>query len=161
MNAAHAALRWLQHGSLRLRLLLGTLVWLVAVAVRPALRGVQEHVQQLQDQLVRQLDQLSAAVNMQGHEVRVTAMTAMCAWTPAVGLYWQVDTWAPSEGQFHTVARSRSLWDQALPLPADPGFPGTRRLGHAVLDLQDAKAMRCWRSAARCSCRMPTPRRCG
>jgi hypothetical protein len=33
---------------------------------------------------VRQLDQLSAAVNMQGHEVRVTAMTAMCAWTPAV-----------------------------------------------------------------------------
>ncbi len=29
MNAAHAALRWLQHGSLRLRLLLGTLVWLV------------------------------------------------------------------------------------------------------------------------------------
>jgi hypothetical protein len=39
MNAAHAALRWLQHGSLRLRLLLGTLVWLVlAVAVRPAAR---------------------------------------------------------------------------------------------------------------------------
>jgi hypothetical protein len=37
------------------------------------------------------------------------------------------------------VARSRSLWDQALPLPADPGFPGTRRLGHAVLDLQDAQ----------------------
>ena len=79
MNAAHAALRWLQHGSLRLRLLLGTLVWLVlAVAVAGwGLRGLfQEHVhQQLQDQLVRQLNQLSAAVNLQGHEVRVTAMT--------------------------------------------------------------------------------------
>ena len=144
MNAAHAALRWLQHGSLRLRLLLGTLVWLVlAVAVAGwGLRGLfQEHVhQQLQDQLVRQLNQLSAAVNMQGHEVRVTAMTDEVRLdTPLSGLYWQVDTWAPSEGQFHTVARSRSLWDQALPLPADPGFPGTRRLGHAVLDLQDAQ----------------------
>ncbi|MBP7351723.1 MAG: sensor histidine kinase [Comamonas sp.] len=144
MNAARTALRWLQHGSLRLRLLLGTLVWLVlAVAVAGwGLRGLfQEHVhQQLQDQLVRQLNQLSAAVNMQEREVRVTAMTGDVRLdTPLSGLYWQVDTWAPSEGQFHTVARSRSLWDQALPLPADPGFPGTRRLGHAVLGLQDAQ----------------------
>jgi hypothetical protein len=45
MNAAHAALRWLQHGSLRLRLLLGTLVWLVlAVAVAAwGCAAIQEH----------------------------------------------------------------------------------------------------------------------
>ena len=57
----------LRHGSLRMRLLLGTLIW-IALAIAVAgwgLRGLfHEHVsQQLQDQLVRQLNQLSASVN--------------------------------------------------------------------------------------------------
>ena len=142
--ATRAALHWLQYGSLRARLLLGTLVWLVlAVAVAGwGLRSLfQEHVsQQLQGQLVRQLNQLSAAVNMEGREVRVTPMMGDVRMdTPLSGLYWQVDAWAPRDQKLYTVARSRSLWDQVLPLPAEPGFPGTRRLGHAVLDLHDAQ----------------------
>ena len=140
--------RWpllsLWHGSLRMRLLLGTLVWLVlAMAVAGwGLRSLfQEHVrQQLQDQLVRQLDQLSAAVNVETGQVRVSALAGDARLdTPLSGLYWQVDAWAPGHHQPQAVARSRSLWDQVLPLPADPGFPGTRHQGHAVLELHDAQ----------------------
>ena len=141
---AHRHWLSLWHGSLRMRLLLGTLVWLVlAMAVAGwGLRSLfQEHVhQQLQDQLVRQLDQLSAAVNADAGQVQVSALAGDARLdTPLSGLYWQVDAWAPGQSTPQAVARSRSLWDQVLPLPADPGFPGTRRQGHAVLELHDAQ----------------------
>ncbi|WP_284334696.1 sensor histidine kinase [Comamonas sp. NoAH] len=133
----------LHQGSLRIRLLLGTLAW-IALAIAIAgwgLRGLfEEHInQQLQDQLVRQLDQLSAAVNFtseQRIEVLPMAGDARLS-TPLSGLYWQVDV-LPAQGPAELgIARSRSLWDLVLPLSADTALPGTSRQGYAVLQLQD------------------------
>lgn len=127
--------------SLRLRLLAGTLAWmLLAIAlVGWGLRALfQDHItQQLQAQLLVQLDQLSAAVDWEPAKgVQVAPMAADPRMTePFSGLYWQIDRLgsAPQAG----VARSRSLWDQVLPLPATPadGFPS----GPRVLGLQDAQ----------------------
>jgi signal transduction histidine kinase len=126
--------------SLRLRLLAGTLVWmLVAIALAGwALRALfQDHItRQLQAQLVTQLDQLSAAVQWTaGDGVRVGPMAADTRLSrPLSGLYWQVDQLgaAPQAG----VARSRSLWDQMLALPhSDIGAPH----GDHVLRLSDAQ----------------------
>lgn len=128
-------------GSLRLRLLVGTLAWmLLAIAVVGwGLRALfQDHIsQQLQGQLVMQLDHLSASVdwNPPG-SVSVSPMTADPRLTqPLSGLYWQIDRLgtAPQAG----VARSRSLWDQVLHLPVAPkSYPAS---GHTVLQLQDAQ----------------------
>lgn len=135
----------LRHGSLRTRLLLGTLTW-IALAIAVAgwgLRGLfQDHVhQQLQDQLVRQLDQLSAAVNVNADQhVHVQPMAGDARLsTPLSGLYWQIDV-LPAQGPAQlAAARSRSLWDQALALSANTAFPGTTRKGYAVLQLHDAQ----------------------
>ena len=128
-------------GSLRLRLLAGTLAWmLLAIAlVGWGLRTLfQDHVtQQLQAQLVMQLDHLSASVDwIPPGGVSVSPMTAdpLLA-QPLSGLYWQIDRLgaAPQAG----VARSRSLWDQVLRLPDVPAsYPAS---GHTVLQLQDAQ----------------------
>jgi signal transduction histidine kinase len=128
-------------GSLRLRLLAGTLAWmlLAIVLVGWGLRALfQDHVtQQLQAQLVMQLDQLSASVEWSAPGiVSVTPMAADPRLAqPLSGLYWQIDRLgaAPQAG----VARSRSLWDQVLRLPDAPAsYPAS---GHTVLQLQDAQ----------------------
>ncbi len=128
-------------GSLRLRLLAGTLAWmLLAIAlVGWGLRALfQEHVtQQLQAQLVMQLDQLSASVDWDPPgSVGVGPMAADPRLAqPLSGLYWQIDRLgaAPQAG----VARSRSLWDQVLRLPDAPkSYPAS---GHSVLRLNDAQ----------------------
>ena len=84
-------------GSLRLRLLAGTLAWmlLAIVLVGWGLRGLfQDHVtQQLQAQLVMQLDHLSASVDWvpPGH-VTISPMAADPRLAqPLSGLYWQID----------------------------------------------------------------------
>jgi len=128
-------------GSLRLRLLAGTLAWmlLAIVLVGWGLRGLfQDHVtQQLQAQLVMQLDHLSASVDWvpPGH-VTISPMAADPRLAqPLSGLYWQIDRLgaAPQAG----VARSRSLWDQVLRLPDAPAsYPAG---GYSVLPLQDAQ----------------------
>lgn len=128
-------------GSLRLRLLAGTLTWmlLAIVLVGWGLRGLfQDHVtQQLQAQLVMQLDHLSASVDWvaPGH-VTISPMAADPRLAqPLSGLYWQIDRLgtAPQAG----VARSRSLWDQVLRLPDAPAsYPAG---GYSVLPLQDAQ----------------------
>lgn len=135
----------LRHGSLRKRLLLGTLAWMaLAMAVAGwGLRGLfQEHVnQQLQGELVRQLDQLSASVNLDAAQrVEVLPMAGDARLNaPLSGLYWQVDL-LPEQGPAQLgVLRSRSLWDQVLALPRDTAFPGTTRSGHAVLQLRDSQ----------------------
>lgn len=135
----------LRHGSLRMRLLLGTLIW-IALAIAVAcwgLRGLfHEHVsQQLQDQLVRQLNQLSASVNWSADSnVEVLPLAGDTRFsTPLSGLYWQVDVLPPTGAANVGVVRSRSLWDQQLPLPADTAFPGTTPHGYAVVSLQDAQ----------------------
>ncbi|MDE2414359.1 MAG: sensor histidine kinase [Comamonadaceae bacterium] len=138
-----ASLRLLA-GSLRLRLLAGTLAWmLLSIALTGwALRALfQDHItQQLQAQLVQQLDQLSAAVDWtpQGG----TGVAPMAADPrldqPLSGLYWQIDRLGAMPQS--AVARSRSLWDQSLALPAAPqGYPAR---GYGVLELHDAQGHR-------------------
>ncbi len=128
-------------GSLRLRLLAGTLAWmlLAIVLVGWGLRALfQDHVtQQLQAQLVMQLDHLSASVDwIPPGSVSVNPMAADPRLTqPLSGLYWQIDQLgaAPQAG----VARSRSLWDQVLQLPEAPkSYPTS---GFNVLLLRDAQ----------------------
>lgn len=118
-------------GSLRLRLLAGTLAWmLLAIAlVGWGLRTLfQDHIaQQLQAQLVMQLDHLSASVDWSAPDsVSVSPMAADPRLAqPLSGLYWQIDRLgaAPQAG----VARSRSLWDQVLRLPDAPrSYPASR-----------------------------------
>jgi hypothetical protein len=128
-------------GSLRLRLLAGTLAWIVlAVALAGwGLRTLfQEHItQQLQAQLLLQLNQLSAAVDWtpdKGVTVAPMAGDARLE-QPLSGLYWQVDEGGARPRA--AVARSRSLWDQALSLPPPPAqYPAA---GYGVLHLQDAQ----------------------
>lgn len=128
-------------GSLRLRLLAGTLAWmLLAIAVVGwGLRTLfQDHVtQQLQAQLVMQLDHLSASVDWtQPGSVSVSPMAADPRLAqPLSGLYWQIDQLgaAPQAG----AARSRSLWDQVLRFPEAPtSYPTS---GFNVLLLRDAQ----------------------
>lgn len=128
-------------GSLRLRLLAGTLAWmLVSIALAGwALRALfQDHItQQLQAQLVAQLNQLSAAVEWTprgGTTVAPMVADARLA-QPLSGLYWQVNRLGPAPQT--AVARSRSLWDQVLTLPALPGTDTTR--GDLMLQLRDAQ----------------------
>jgi signal transduction histidine kinase len=128
-------------GSLRLRLLAGTLAWmLLSVALAGwALRALfQDHItQQLQAQLVAQLDQLSAAVDWSPQDGAIVApMVADPRLAqPLSGLYWQIDRLG-AEPQA-AVARSRSLWDQVLALPSAPeGYPAS---GHRALQLRDAQ----------------------
>ena len=128
-------------GSLRLRLLAGTLTW-VALAIALAawgLRGLfQEHItQQLQAQLVMQLNHLSAAVDWAPpDQVSIGPMVADARLDqPLSGLYWQVDELGAAPRT--ALARSRSLWDQVLQLPPAPtGYPAQ---GYRVLALRDAQ----------------------
>ncbi|HOL36319.1 MAG TPA: sensor histidine kinase [Rubrivivax sp.] len=128
-------------GSLRLRLLAGTLAWMlltIAVAAWGLRSLFAEHVtQQLQGQLVTQLDQLSAAVGVAGDgavEVAPMAGDPRLA-RPLSGLYWQVDRLGARP--LVAAARSRSLWDQALQLPAVSGaLPAT---GYRVLRWHDGQ----------------------
>ena len=130
-----------RQGSLRLRLLAGTLAWMLVtiVLVGWGLRGLfEDHItQQLQAQLVVQLDQLSAAVEWTPERgVTVPPLAGDPRLNePLSGLYWQVDQLgaAPQAG----VVRSRSLWDQTLPLPSLTGpSPGP---GDHVLQLDGAR----------------------
>lgn len=109
-------------GSLRLRLLAGTLAWmLLTIALAGwGLRALfQDHItQQLQTQLVMQLNHLSGAVDWAPDgRVSLAPMGADARLgQPLSGLYWQIDRLGtqPQAG----VARSRSLWDQTLTIPA-------------------------------------------
>ena len=128
-------------GSLRLRLLAGTLAWVVVAIALAAwgLRGLfQDHItQQLQAELAAQLDRLSAAVDRTPDgQVSVGPMAADARLDqPLSGLYWQVDELGKAPRT--AVARSRSLWDQVLRLPPAPtGYPAQ---GYRVLHLRDAQ----------------------
>lgn len=127
--------------SLRLRLLAGTLAWmLLSIALAGwALRALfQDHItQQLQAQLVVQLDQLSAAVDWtpQGGASAAPLAADPRLAQPLSGLYWQIDRLGANPQA--ALARSRSLWDQALALPPTPAAYPAR--GHRVFTLHDAQ----------------------
>lgn len=109
-------------GSLRFRLLAGSLVWILAALT---LSGFfladlfREHVAaRLHAELRVQLDQLTANVEF-GDELSPRLLSVLSdprLQKPYSGLYWQVD----GEGA-HGIGllRSRSLWDTVLTVPAD------------------------------------------
>lgn len=115
-------------GSLRLRLLAGTLAWIllsVALAGWGLASLFRQHItQQLQAELTLHLNQLTAAVNIgpDGRPVVAPPLSDPRLEQPLSGLYWQIDR-LPEDGRPAGlgVARSRSLWDQTLdvPLPAE------------------------------------------
>lgn len=130
--------------SLRLRLLAGTLAW-VLFSIAAAGWGLRtlflDHItQQLQAQLVLQLDQLSAVVDW-GSDGRLIVPPFVAdprLEQPLSGLYWQIDRLGDEPRA--AVVRSRSLWDQTLALPPAPeGYPAR---GYRVLSLQDAQGHR-------------------
>lgn len=122
MRAPVPSGRWPLGDSLRLRLLAGTLAWVLMAVLLAGwgLRGLfREHIeQQLQAQLMLQLDQLSAAVNsLPGGRLEVPASFGDPRLAqPLSGLYWQIDRLADRAGHSGTAGllRSRSLWDQTL-----------------------------------------------
>ncbi|QIL45354.1 sensor histidine kinase [Acidovorax sp. HDW3] len=125
--------------SLRLRLLSGTLVWLL---LSLALTGwglrtlFRDHIsQQLEEQLRVQLDHLSGALDWADGRLQVAHTSTDGRFEePLSGLYWQIQTaTAPATA----LAHSRSLWDEALALPPLPGpYPAQ---GYRRLQLQDAQ----------------------
>ncbi len=118
-------------GSLRFRLLLGTLFWIAASLVVAAWglgNLFRQHVEsQFHAQLKTHLDQLTAqlALDDAGRPTLATSLSDPRFNRPLGGLYWQIDrlagTGAPAAP---AVMRSRSLWDQVLRVPADTPATG-------------------------------------
>lgn len=117
--------------SLRLRLLLGTLVWIV-VSLVVAGWGLSSlfsrHVsEQFHAELATHLDQLTAHLGVDEHGV-VTLSAQLSdprLSRPYAGLYWQVDRMAgDGEAADIGVLRSRSLWDVVLTVPDDTPADG-------------------------------------
>lgn len=116
--------RWV--GSLRVRLLLGTLV---ALALALALAGVvlgglfRDHVmRQFETTLTQQLDQLTARLAFDASsqpQIDPQALSDPRWQRPFSGLYWQLDRVSTDGQSRRGVLRSRSLWDGNLTLDAD------------------------------------------
>ena len=118
-------------GSLRFRLLLGTLFW-IAATILVAGWGLgnmfRQHVElQFHAELKTHLDQLTAQLVLddQGRPTLAMPLSDPRLNKPFAGLYWQIDRRA-STGlpAAPTLARSRSLWDQVLRVPADSPASG-------------------------------------
>ncbi|MBI1906600.1 MAG: sensor histidine kinase [Rhodocyclales bacterium] len=117
--------------SLRLRLLLGTLVWIV-VSLVVAGWGLSSlfsrHVsEQFHAELATHLDQLTAHLVVDGRgAVSLSAQLSDPRLArPYAGLYWQVDRVAGDGDVAEAgVLRSRSLWDVVLAVPDDAPMDG-------------------------------------
>ncbi|NBC95893.1 MAG: sensor histidine kinase, partial [Deinococcus-Thermus bacterium] len=113
-------------GSLRLRLFLaGTLAVVVATVAAAFALGLlfERHVERrVVAELDAHLDQLTAAVEFDaaGAPTLTRDPADPRFRRPLSGLYWQI---AVDEGV--ELLRSRSLWDETLPLPADTLADGT------------------------------------
>lgn len=117
-------------GSLRLRLLLGTLAW-IAVTILVAgwaLGGLfRQHVAlQFHTELNTHLDQLAAHLVVdQAGQLSLTAAQSDPRFSkPYSGLYWQIDRIGTASGNALGLLRSRSLWDDVLRVPADTPSDG-------------------------------------
>ncbi len=120
-----------EQGSLRLRLLVGTLVWVlltVLVAGWALGRMFSEHVErQFQAELTTHLNQLAAqlTVDAEGWPGLRAALSDPRFARPYSGLYWQVDVLGAGavegrpERHRQGTLRSRSLWDVVLAVPGD------------------------------------------
>lgn len=114
-------------GSLRIRLLAGTLFWIVAtilVAGWGLSSLFRQHVAtQFHAELRTHLDQLTAQLMLdeQGRPKLSLPLSDPRMSRPYSGHYWQVDlVGAPAVGQL----RSRSLWDHVLLVPSDAPADG-------------------------------------
>lgn len=118
-------------GSLRLRLLVGTLFWII-VSILVAGWGLGQlfyrHVEaQFDAELKNHLDQLTAQLVLDQQnqtQLRLPPSDPRLN-KPLSGLYWQIDRIAGA-GVHPTkaVLRSRSLWDETLEMPADTPADG-------------------------------------
>ena len=118
-------------GSLRLRLLAGTLVWVlltVLVAGWALGRMFTEHVErQFQAELATHLNQLAAnlAMDANGQPTLRAVLSDPRFARPYSGLYWQIDVLGERagdgspDGSRQGALRSRSLWDVVLAVPGD------------------------------------------
>jgi signal transduction histidine kinase len=113
-------------GSLRFRLLLGTLVWIVASIVVAGWglgNMFRQHVAaQFHAELRTHLDQLTAqlVLDVQGQPTLTMPLSDPRLNAPFAGLYWQIDRLAGTGTRATgAVMRSRSLWDQVLHVPVD------------------------------------------
>lgn len=111
-------------GSLRLRLLGGAAVWIVVALLIAGLVLAELFARHVHDrfaiELGDHLDQLAASlqVDAAGKPALARPLSDPRFNRPFSGLYWQVS----ADGR--VVLRSRSLWDQALALPADTSDDG-------------------------------------
>ncbi|HNO58879.1 MAG TPA: ATP-binding protein, partial [Accumulibacter sp.] len=116
--------------SLRLRLFVGTVSWIVVslVATGWGLSALfRQHVEtQFLAELNRHLDQLTVqlAVDAQGRPTLNAALSDPRWQRPYSGLYWQIDALDGAGAARPAVLRSRSLWDVILVAPADSPVDG-------------------------------------
>ena len=124
----------LLRNSLRMRLLAGTLVWIV-ISILVAGWGLgqlfYQHVEARFDaELNNHLDQLTAQLILdEQNQAQVRLLPSDPRLNkPLSGLYWQIDRIsATGEHPVKVVLRSRSLWDETLAVPPDAQAGGELR----------------------------------
>lgn len=116
-------------GSLRLRLLAGTLSW-IAATILVAGWGLsslfRQHVEeQFHGELLTHLDQLTAQLTLdaQGRPALALPLSDPRLSRPYSGCYWQIDE-VDGGGKAVGLLRSRSLWDHVLAVPPDAPADG-------------------------------------
>jgi signal transduction histidine kinase len=121
----------LLRNSLRVRLLVGTLVWIV-ISILVAGWGLgqlfHQHVEaQFDAELKNHLGQLTAQLTLDDRnqaQIRLLPSDPRLN-KPLSGLYWQIDRVAAAgEHPGKAELRSRSLWDETLAVPADTPADG-------------------------------------
>ncbi len=123
--------------SLRLRLLTGTLSWIV-VSILVAGWGLdrlfEQHITaQFNVELQTHLDQLTAHLDIdaEGQALLKVPLSDPRFKKPFSGLYWQIDRLAASgRPEQSGTLRSRSLWDQTLHIPDTPHPAGQPIAAH-------------------------------
>lgn len=121
-KAATAPTKKVRVSSLRFRMLVGSVIW-IAVSVVVAGWALQQlfekhALQQFRNELTLHLNQLTGAFSLEEEApALVVPLSDPRLEQPLSGLYWQVDSLdATGAIQQAGVLRSRSLWDQVLPV---------------------------------------------